>query len=81
MRYRDFSGLTPKLKPQMHTGVFAQEAHNLDLYGGVLRPLRTPGMERECVGVDGTPMAAAPETIYDAGGVWVGCAWVGDAWA
>jgi hypothetical protein len=72
MRYRNFGGIIPKLKPQTHDVAFAQVAHNLDLYSGELRPLRAPGLERAVVDVFGNVMTATAQTVYRAGEMLVG---------
>ena len=72
MRYRNFGGLIPKIKPQTHETQFSQEAHNLDLYSGTLKSLREPGLPRHVVDQRGAVRTSAAQTLYDAGGLWVG---------
>lgn len=72
MRYTNFAGLSPKRKPQTADPALAQVAHNLDLYSGELRPFNAPvgvGLVRS---VDGEVLDAPAQTLYNAGGVWVG---------
>lgn len=72
MRYRSFGGLIPKIKPQTHETLFSQEAHNLDLYAGTLKPLREPGLARVAVDEYGNARTTEAQTLYFAGDVVVG---------
>lgn len=49
MRILDFSGEVPKLKPQALSLNQAQYAENVDLYGGLLRPIREPQFQQYLV--------------------------------
>ena len=44
MRFLDFGGELPKVKPQALGSRNAQLAENVDLYGGMLRPHRSPAL-------------------------------------
>lgn len=57
MRFRDFDGEIPKLKPQALSAKHAQYAENVDLYGGLLRPHRAPQFQQYVVDEHGRPIA------------------------
>ena len=56
MRFLDFDGEIPKLKPQGLSQKHAQFAENVDLYGGLLRPHRAPQFQQYVVNERGQPI-------------------------
>lgn len=73
MRYLNFKGLMPKLKPQGLPNEYGVLAENLDIGRGTLRGFRAPGHVGQVVHADGTPMTNDfPATLHKAGGMWVG---------
>lgn len=59
MRFLDFGGEIPKLKPQALPHKNAQLAENTDIYGGVLRPHRRPEFMHALVDEFGSPVETA----------------------
>ena len=58
MRFLDFGGELPKVKPQALGSRNAQLAENVDLYGGMLRPHRSPALFAHAVDERGSPVSA-----------------------
>lgn len=71
MRYQNFLGLQPKVKPTAIAATHGQIAVNLDIGDETLTGLRAPGNPQALHSVDGGAFSGAPETIYRAGEVWV----------
>jgi hypothetical protein len=79
VRYVDFAGLRPKLKPESLSTAFAQEAVNLDLYRGELLPLRGPKLYGQAVSPSGVPLSVAPASLFQVGKLVIG--WPQHTWA
>ncbi|HQL53500.1 MAG TPA: hypothetical protein PLQ87_02245, partial [Phycisphaerae bacterium] len=72
MRFTNFSGLLPKVKPQGLDMSHAKVAHNLDVdSSGTLVGLRAPGHADAAVSVSGEQFTGEPAALHRAGGHWV----------
>ena len=72
MRFTNFSGLMPKVKPQALDMHHAQVAHNLDVDASErLTGLHAPGLDGVAVAADGSAFTGVAQTLHRAGGHWI----------